>query len=44
MRAIDDEARNFWLRRGFVATNDDPLLLARSLQDIAASIQAERRG
>jgi GNAT superfamily N-acetyltransferase len=44
VRAIDDEARNFWLRRGFVATNDDPLLLARSLQDIAASIQAERRG
>jgi GNAT superfamily N-acetyltransferase len=40
VRAIDDEARRFWLRRGFVPSPNDPLMLSRSLQDIAASLQA----
>jgi GNAT superfamily N-acetyltransferase len=43
VRAIDDEARCFWLRRGFVPSNGDPMLLSRSLQDIAASVNADAR-
>jgi GNAT superfamily N-acetyltransferase len=42
VRAIDEQAQGFWLRRGFVPLSHDPLMLARSLQDIAASLQASR--
>lgn len=38
VRALDQEAAAFWLRRGFLPSKDDPLLLFRSLPDIAASI------
>lgn len=39
VNAIDIEAADFWKRRGFVPSKDDPLLLVRSIADIAASIQ-----
>jgi GNAT superfamily N-acetyltransferase len=38
VNAVDDEAARFWSRRGFVATKDDPLILFRSIADIAASL------
>jgi GNAT superfamily N-acetyltransferase len=38
VNAIDEEAAAFWGRRGFMATKDDPLILFRSIADIAASI------
>jgi GNAT superfamily N-acetyltransferase len=40
VRAIDDDARYFWQRRGFLPSKDDPFVLFRSLQDIAASLKA----
>jgi GNAT superfamily N-acetyltransferase len=40
VNAIDADAAGFWLRRGFVASKDDPLLLFRAIADIAASIEA----
>ncbi len=36
--AVDDEAAAFWIRRGFLPANDDPLTLFRSIADIASSI------
>ncbi|MBR1274816.1 GNAT family N-acetyltransferase [Bradyrhizobium sp. AUGA SZCCT0283] len=36
--AVDVKAANFWTRRGFIPSKDDPLILLRSLADIAASI------
>lgn len=41
VRAIDEAAREFWQRRGFIASPNDPLMLFRSLQDIALSLRAE---
>ncbi len=38
VRALDDEAAAFWRRRGFLPSKDDPLMLFRSLADIAMSI------
>ncbi|MGX8010299.1 GNAT family N-acetyltransferase [Mesorhizobium sp. ORM8.1] len=38
VNAIDDEAAQFWQRRGFLPTKDDPLLLFRSIAAIAASL------
>lgn len=43
VHAIDDEAAAFWTRRGFIASKDDPLVLFRSIADIAASIVAAHR-
>ena len=39
VNAIDDEAARFWARRGFIASRDDPLILFRSIGDIAASFE-----
>jgi GNAT superfamily N-acetyltransferase len=39
VNAVDAEAAAFWGRRGFVASRDDPLVLFRSIADIAASLQ-----
>jgi len=39
VRAVDGEAAAFWQRRGFLPSKDDPLVLFRSLQDIAASLR-----
>lgn len=40
VNALDDEAAAFWQRRGFRPSKDDPLLLFRSIADIAASLAA----
>lgn len=38
VNAVDDEAATFWKRRGFIVSKNDPLVLFRSISDIAASI------
>jgi GNAT superfamily N-acetyltransferase len=38
VNAIDEEAARFWTRRGFIPAKDDPLILFRSIADIAASL------
>ncbi len=40
VNAVDTEAADFWRRRGFIPSKDDPLVLFRSIADIAASIDA----
>lgn len=40
VNAVDEEAAAFWVRRGFVPSKDDPLVLFRAIADIAASIAA----
>lgn len=37
--AVDIEAASFWVRRGFIPSKDDPLILFRSIADIAASLR-----
>jgi GNAT superfamily N-acetyltransferase len=39
VNAIDREAADFWRRHGFLPSKDDPLVLFRSMADIAASIK-----
>jgi GNAT superfamily N-acetyltransferase len=38
VNAVDGEAAEFWKRRGFEPSRDDPLVLFRSISDIAASL------
>jgi GNAT superfamily N-acetyltransferase len=38
VNALDDEAADFWRRRGFLPSLDDPMMLTRSILDIAASL------
>lgn len=38
VNAVDIEAADFWTRRGFSPSKDDPQVLFRSIADIAASI------
>lgn len=38
VHAVDAEAAAFWRRRGFIPAKDDPLVLFRSMADIAASL------
>lgn len=38
VNAVDEEAAQFWQRRGFMPSKDDPLVLFRSIADIAASL------
>jgi GNAT superfamily N-acetyltransferase len=38
VNAVDDEAAAFWRRRGFIPSKDDPLILLRSIGDVAASL------
>ncbi|WP_341486935.1 GNAT family N-acetyltransferase [Pararhizobium sp. A13] len=38
VNAVDEEAAEFWRRRGFMPSKDDPLILFRSIADIAASL------
>jgi len=38
VNAVDEEAAAFWHRRGFIPSRDDPLVLFRSIADIAASV------
>ena len=39
VKAVDAEAADFWRRRGFFASKDDPLVLFRSMADVAASLR-----
>jgi GNAT superfamily N-acetyltransferase len=43
VNAVDDEAADFWKRRGFIPSKDDPLVLFRSIADIAKSIATASR-
>lgn len=43
VNAVDTEAGAFWRRQGFVSSKDDPLLLFRSIADIAASLVQARK-
>ena len=43
VNAVDEEAVEFWQRRGFLPSKDDPMVLARSILDIAASLEASTR-
>jgi GNAT superfamily N-acetyltransferase len=43
VNAVDTEAAGFWKRRGFIASKDDPLVLFRSIADIAASLASAPR-
>ncbi|QRM32332.1 GNAT family N-acetyltransferase [Microvirga sp. VF16] len=38
VNAVDEEAVGFWRRRGFTSSKDDPLVLFRSIADIAVSL------
>ena len=38
VNAVDAQAAEFWQRRGFAPSKDDPLMLFRSIAAIAASI------
>jgi len=40
VNAVDEEAGAFWQRRGFLPSNDDPMILFRSIADIVASLAA----
>lgn len=40
VNAVDEEAAAFWQRRGFLPSKDDRMVLARSILDIAASLEA----
>jgi GNAT superfamily N-acetyltransferase len=39
VNAVDVGAAAFWARRGFLPSRDDPLILFRSIADIAASLR-----
>lgn len=43
VHAVDAGAAEFWRRRGFVASRDDPLVLFRPIADIAASLAQAHR-
>lgn len=40
VNAVDEEAAAFWQRRGFLPSKDDPMILFRSIADIAVSLAA----
>lgn len=40
VNAVDEEAAAYWQRRGFLPSRDDPMILFRSIADIAASLAA----
>jgi GNAT superfamily N-acetyltransferase len=41
--AVDDEAAQFWRRRGFAPARDDPLTLFQSIAAIAASLELAQK-
>lgn len=43
VNALDADAASFWERRGFLPSKDDPLVLFRSIADIAKSVIESRR-
>jgi GNAT superfamily N-acetyltransferase len=43
VNAVDGAAAEFWRRRGFVPSKDDPHILFRSIADVVASMEASGR-
>jgi len=43
VNAVDHDAAEFWTRRGFLPSRDDPMILFRSIADVAASLAAARQ-
>ncbi len=43
VKAVDIEAAEFWKRLGFMPSKSDPLILLRSITDIAVSIDLASR-
>lgn len=43
VNAVDADAADFWQRRGFIPSRDDPLVLFRSIAAIAASLGEAQR-
>ncbi len=43
VNAVDHSAAQFWQRRGFTASKDDPLVLFRSIAAVAASLAEARQ-
>ena len=44
VNALDESAAAFWTRRGFIPSKDNPMVLFRSMADVAASITAAGLG
>ena len=44
VNAIDPDAASFWVRRGFLPSKDDPLVLFRSIADISVSLIVSSSG
>jgi predicted N-acetyltransferase YhbS len=44
VRGLDADAADFWRRRGFLSSRDDPLVLFRSIPDIIVSLAAAGDG
>lgn len=40
VNTVDAAAADFWRRRGFLPSKDDPLVLFRSMADVAASVES----
>lgn len=40
VNAVDSDAAAFWMRRGFIPSKDDPLVLFRAISDVSTSIAA----
>ena len=38
VNALDGDAAQFWIRRGFIPSKEQPLILFRSMADIGASL------
>jgi GNAT superfamily N-acetyltransferase len=43
VNAVDAEAADFWVRRGFLPSKDDPWVLFRSMSDVTASLDRAAR-
>jgi GNAT superfamily N-acetyltransferase len=43
VNAVDEEAAQFWQRRGFMPARDDPLSLFQSIAAIAASLDMAQK-
>ena len=43
VNAVDEDAAKFWRRRGFLPSMDDPMVLVRSILDVAASLESTNR-
>ena len=44
VNAVDQQAADFWRRRGFLCAKDNPLMLLRPIAEIAASLVSSRSG